>query len=73
MVLKGNKVTVTGTNDGKVSLSLSPTEGTFSGKFVYPGLTGTRAFEGVIYQLPSLEGAGFFLGPEQAGTVDLTQ
>ena len=68
-----NHVTVSGTDDGRVTLTLTPSTGAFSGSFLYPGMRKRTPFDGVIYQKPTPTGFGLFLGPDQSGNLQITQ
>ena len=66
------KVTVSGTND--VTLTLTPSTGAFSGKFLCPVTNTKTSFGGVIYQKPApAAGYGLFLGTDESGGVEITQ
>jgi hypothetical protein len=62
-------ITNSGTDNTKVTIT--PSTGVFSGSFLYPGQTKTTAFGGVLFQ-DGTNGAGFFLGPNGSGNVELT-
>jgi hypothetical protein len=65
-----NQVQVTGANTDKLTLTLTPATGLFSGSFQPPGATKPVVFNGVV--LSGLEWAGgFFLGTNQTGTVSI--
>ncbi|HEX4086603.1 MAG TPA: putative Ig domain-containing protein [Chthoniobacteraceae bacterium] len=63
------KVGVSGTNEA--SLTLTPSTGAFSGKFLYPPAGRKIPFGGVIYQLPTPNGNGLFLGTGETGAVSI--
>jgi hypothetical protein len=66
----GGKVAVSGSD--RVTLTLTPATGPFSGKFLDP-VTGKKTpFGGVIYQDPAPAGFGLFLGADQFGSVEIT-
>jgi len=67
------KVTVSGGNNGGVTLILAASPGKFSGKFLYPGTNKETSFDGVIYQKPVPAGFGLFLGTDQCGSLQITQ
>lgn len=72
-VSSGDRLSVSGINQGEVTLKLIPATGAFSGTFHYP-VTGARAsFSGVIYEKSSPAGFGLFLGADQIGGVQITQ
>jgi fibronectin type 3 domain-containing protein len=54
------------------SVSLVPGTGAFAGKFPDPVTNKKKTFSGVIYQKPSAEGFGLFLGTDQSGGVQIT-
>jgi hypothetical protein len=65
------KVTVSGVNG--LSITLTPAKGTLTGHFLYPGTNKKTSFGGIIYQKPTPAGFGLFLGPDQAGGLQITQ
>jgi uncharacterized repeat protein (TIGR03803 family) len=70
--LKG-KITVGGSNEGEVAVTVVSTTGAFSGTFKYPGTNKVTAFTGVIVQSPTpITGYGLFIGSDQAGGVQIT-
>ncbi len=66
-----DKVAVTGAEAGvKVTLTLST--GAFTGSFLDPANADKKTtFGGAIYEKPSAEGFGLFLGPDQSGAVNI--
>ena len=63
-----NQVQVTGGAKDKLTLTLSPSTGSFTGSFLPPGATKPVPINGLLVQ--SLEwGAGSFLGTSQSGSV----
>jgi hypothetical protein len=64
-----NKVTVLVPGDDKLSISINPTLGTFTGRFVHPVSFKTTAISGVMFQKDS-KAYGFFPGTSVAN-VDL--
>src|SRR2546429_9097687 len=69
-----NLVTLTSTNrfingsPNSLSLSLTLSNGTFSGRVKVPGTTRTNTFKGALLQ-DSDSGYGYFLGTNQSGSV----
>ncbi len=72
-IMSSSKATIVGTNNGSVSLTLTPGTGAFSGHFLDPVTSKQTSFGGVIYQDPAAEGLGVFIGTTQSGTVEITQ
>jgi len=70
-----NKVVVSGSNSGNVSVALVPGTGMFRGGFFYPAMAGTRKipFAGVIFQKPGPAAFGQFLGTDQSGSLEITR
>jgi formylglycine-generating enzyme required for sulfatase activity len=67
-----DKVTVTGA-DGGVKVTLTLSTGAFTGTFLDPANANKKTtFGGAIYEKPSAEGFGQFLGPDQSGAVNIT-
>ena len=67
-------LTVSGSNNGTVSLTLTQSTGAFTGSFKYPGTGKKTSFGGVIYQKPApAVGSGVFIGKDQTGSVQITQ
>ncbi len=64
-----NKVTLTLPNTAKVAVKLKPT-GEWTGSFTNPGTGKKTLLQGVILRHES-RGAGFFLGPTQAGQAQI--
>ena len=67
------KVTVSGANNGGVTLTLKTSTGAFGGKFTYPPTNERTIFGGVIYQKPASAGFGLFLGTDQSGGLEIDQ
>ncbi len=68
-----DKVTVTGTDAG-VEVIPTLATGAFTGTFLDPANNNTKTpFGGVIYEKPSAEGFGLFLGTDQSGGVEISQ
>ncbi len=68
-----DKVTITGADAGvKVTLTLAT--GAFTGTFLDPANSNAKTpFGGVIYEKPSADGFGLFLGTDQSGSVEIGQ
>jgi len=66
-VLEANN-RVSNASSNRVSVTISLTSGLFQGTFFDPGVNRTVGFSGALLQ-KSTSGAGFFLGPNQAGRV----
>ncbi len=67
--ISGKKVTVSGANDVKVTLTTST--GLFSGSFLDPATNKKTSFSGAIYQKPQPTGFGLFIGVDQSGSVEI--
>ena len=71
-VSSGDKVSVSGSNDVTITLTLGT--GAFSGKFLDPVTDKKTSFSGVIYQEPAPgAGYGMFLGTDECGSVKISQ
>jgi uncharacterized repeat protein (TIGR03803 family) len=71
-VFSNNTVTITGSNQGGVTLTLTPATGTFGGKFHFPATGKLTPYGGVIYEKPDRAGYGIFMGTDQSGGVGIT-
>ena len=71
MLTSGNAITVSNPGADKLKLKIKTATGLFSGSFLYPGQVKPTAFGGVLLQ-DGTSGAGFFLGPNGSGNVNLT-
>jgi uncharacterized repeat protein (TIGR03803 family) len=59
-------------NQGSLNLlSISPATGVFGGRFLNPVTNKQTPFSGIIYQKPTPQGYGLFLGTDQSGPVSL--
>jgi hypothetical protein len=66
--INGNDVVTPAANTNALSLTLTPTNGTFSGSFINPATRMTNALQGIL--LPeSNTGYGYFLGTNETGGV----
>ena len=63
-----NRVSAAPPNPNRLSLSLSPPTGAFTGRFTNPGTGSINPLKGVLMQKQDFAG-GFFLGTNQSGSV----
>jgi hypothetical protein len=61
---------VSNTSTNRMTVTISLASGLFQGTFLDPGLNRTVSFSGALLQ-KSTRGAGFFLGTDQAGRVQI--
>ena len=64
-----NQLIVTNAGSDRLKVTITPSTGAFKGSFYYPD-NSKVSFRGVVFQDQTM-GAGFFLGPDGSGTVNL--
>ena len=73
VVLTNNSLRVISGSISNLNLTITPGTGWFSGSFVHPLTKQVTSFRGAVEQVPiapnSLNGGGFFLGPDGSGGV----
>jgi hypothetical protein len=69
----GSRVTVIGSNNGSVTLTVTPGTRAVAGHFINPATNKQTPFTGIIYQKPAPAGFGLFLDQGQAGSLQITQ
>jgi hypothetical protein len=69
--IAGDALTVTDPGTDKTNATITASDGFFKGTFQYPGQKKPTDFDGVLFQ-DQTPGAGFFVGPDGSGTVNLS-